>query len=295
MRITEGSMAFDLLSNINKSKERILLWQAQLANMKRVLKPSDDPQAAQVIMRLNGMLSRNTQYQKNITEGKAMVETTNTALEQFSSVMQDARDAMTAAMNDPDPASLSTYADRIDQLLSDAVDAANTQFNGKYIFGGVQSTSAPFILAADRSAVTMNPAGITGSVQYPVGEGVTTAVNIDGQTAFNGTAAFDLLIQVRDALRGGTLPTQAQMNAATSSFNYLTDQSSKAGAMLQGLTANADQLDRQKSQIESLLAVQQDVDTTDLVMKLKREQNSLDAALSIGASILPKSLVNFLT
>jgi flagellar hook-associated protein 3 FlgL len=294
MRITEGSMAFDLLSNINKSKTRILQWQAQLANMKRVLKPSDDPQAAQVIMRLNGMLARNGQYQKNITEGQAMVETTNTSLEQFSSIIQDARDTMTAAMNDPDPAALANYADRIDQLLSDAVDSANTQFNGRYIFGGLQSTSAPFILAPDRSAVTTNPAGITGTIQYPVGDGVSTAVNIDGQTAFNGTAAFDLLIQVRDALRAGTLPTQAQLTTATSVFNYVTDQSSKAGAMLQGLESSAGQLDQQKSQIESLIAVQQDVDTTDLVMKLKREQNSLDAALTIGASILPKSLVDFL-
>ena len=64
-------MSFDLLSNINKSKERILKLQAQLATMNRVLKPSDDPQAAQMIMRLNGMLDRNAQYQKNVAEGNA--------------------------------------------------------------------------------------------------------------------------------------------------------------------------------------------------------------------------------
>lgn len=287
-------MSFDLLSNVNKSKERILRLQAQLATMSRVLKPSDDPQAAQMIMRLNGMLDRNAQYRKNVTEGTATLETTNSALERFGDVMQEARNVMTAAINNPDPASLVTFADRIDQLLGDAVDTANTQFNGRYVFGGNQTTDPPFRLAADRSVVTMNPNGITGSIQYPVGEGVNATINIDGQEAFNGTVPFDLLIQVRDALRTGAVPTQAQLDAVSTAFNHATDEASKVGSMLRTLTSNADQLDEQRTQIESLLSVQQDVDIADLVMKLKREENSLDAALSIGARILPKSLMDFL-
>jgi flagellar hook-associated protein 3 FlgL len=287
-------MAFDLLSNVNRSKERIIQLQAQLATMKRVLKPSDDPQAAQVIMRLNGMLERNAQFQKNVAEGKATMETTNSALERFSDIIQDARQVMTSAINNPDPAALATYADRIDQLLSDAVDTGNTQFNGRYVFGGLQTTGLPFILAPDRSAVSINPNGITGTIQYPVGEGVSSIVNIDGQEAFNGTQPFDLLIQVRDALRNGVVPTQTQLNEASAVLSHVTDKASKAGSLLQTLGSNEDQLDEQRAQIESLLSVQQDVDLSDLLMKLKREENSLDAALNVGARILPKSLLDFL-
>jgi len=140
----------------------------------------------------------------------------------------------------------------------------------------------------------VNPNGITGTIQYPVGEGVTTTINIDGQEAFAGTGPFDLLIQVRDALRSGTVPTQAQLDAASAAFSHATDEASKAGSMLKTLTSNGDQLDEQRAQIESLLSLQQDIDVADLVMKLKREENSLDAALSIGARILPKSLMDFL-
>jgi len=287
-------MAFDLLSNINKSKERILQWQAQLAAMKRVLKPSDDPQAAQIIVRLNGMLDRNAQYAKNVEEGKSAMGATNTALGNFADIMDQARQTITSAINNPDPSALSSYADRIDQLLSDAVDTANTQFNGRYLFGGTQTTSPPFILAPDRSAVTTNPAGITGTIQYPVGEGVATTVNIDGQDAFGGTSPFDLLIQVRDEMRAGIVPTQAEMDAATAAVNHANDESAQAGSLLQTLGANGDQLDQQRTQIQSLLSAQQDVDVSDLVMKLKTEQNTLDATLNVGAQILPKSLVDFL-
>ena len=295
MRVTEGSMASDILSNVNRSKERILQMQLQLATMKRVQKPSDDPQAAQAILRLNGLLGRNDQFQKNVSEGVSMMQTTDSALEQFGGIVDEARQVMMAAVNDPDPAQLATYADRIDQLLSEAVDTANTRFNGKYIFGGTQTTDPPFILAADRSAVTMNPNGITGKIQYPVGEGVLVDVNIDGQEAFSGTDPFTLLIQVRDSLRAGTVPTQAQIDAATVAFNHATDEGSKAGSMLQSLTANGDQLSGQRQQLESLMSVQQDVDVADLAMKLNMEQNGLDAALSVAARILPKSLVDFLT
>ena len=294
MRITEGSMTSNLLASINSSKERILLLQAQLATMKRVLKPSDDPQAAQVLVRLNGMLDRNAQYQKNIAEGTSSMETTNTALGTFADVMDQARQAMTAAANNPDPSALSGYADQLDQLLSDAVDTANTQFNGRYVFGGTQTTSPPFILAPDRSAVTVNPNGITGTIQYPAGEGVTATVNINGQEAFNGTSPFDLLIEVRDALRAGTVPTQAQLDAVSAAVNYTNGEAAKAGTILQTLAANGSQLDQQKIQIQSLVSAQQDVDVSDIVMKLKMEQNSLDATLSVGAQILPKSLVDFL-
>jgi flagellar hook-associated protein 3 FlgL len=287
-------MAYDLLSNVNRSKERILQLQAQLATMKRVLKPSDDPQAAQVIMRLNGMLERNTQFQKNVAEGNAAMETSNSGLERFSDIVQESRQVMTSAINNPDPAALATYADRIDQLLSDAVDTANTQFNGRYVFGGLQTTDPPFILAADRSAVTVNPNGISGTIQYPVGEGVSSVVNIDGQEAFNGTQPFDLLIQVRDALRTGVVPTQAQLDGASAVLNHVNDKASKAGSLLQTLGANEDQLDEQRAQIETLLSAQQDVDLSDLVMKLKREENSLDAALNVAARILPTSLLDFL-
>ena len=287
-------MTYDLLANINASKERILQLQAQLSSMKRVLKPSDDPQAAQMIMRLSGMLDRNAQYQKNIGEGQSAMDTTNTAFTRFSDLMDQTRQVMTGAINNPDPSALASYGDQIDQLISDAVDTANTQFNGRYVFGGTQTTSPPFILAADRSAVTTNPNGVTGTIHYAVGEGVTATVNIDGQEAFTGTAPFDLLIQVRDELRAGNVPTQAQLDAVNAALNHANDESTKAGSMLQTLGANGDQLDQQRTQIESLLSGQQDVDTADIVLKLKMEQNSLDAALSIGAQILPKSLVNFL-
>jgi flagellar hook-associated protein 3 FlgL len=287
-------MAFDLLTNINKSKERILQLQTQLATMKRVLKPSDDPQAAQMILRLNGMLERNTQFQKNVTEGKAMVQATSSALEHFGDLFLEVRQVMTAAVNTPDPGMLATYADQLDQLLSEAVDTANTQFNGKYLFGGTQTMAPPFALATDRSAVAANPNGITGTIEYPVGEGATSVVNIDGQEAFNGTEPFALLIQVRDVLRSGTAPTQVQLDAANTVFNLVTDKATKAGSMLTTLLANEDQLGQQRTNMESLLSVQQDVDTADLAMKLKREENSLDAALSIAARILPQSLVDFL-
>jgi flagellar hook-associated protein 3 FlgL len=288
-------MSRDLLSSVNHSKERIQRLQAQLATLKRVLKPSDDPQAAQVIIRLNGLIGRNAQFQANVTEGGTSMESTGSALERFGGIFQDARDVMTAAINSADPAAQATYADRLDQLLSDAVGTANTQFNGKYLFGGTQTTAPPFTLAADHSAVTANAAGITGTINYQVGEGATAAVNIDGQEAFNGTSPFALLIQVRDALRAGTVPTQAQLDAVKAVVDLSIDKAAKAGAMQETLSANGDQLEAQRTRLESLLAVQQDVDVADIVMKLQREEQSLDAALSVGARILPKSLLDFLT
>jgi flagellar hook-associated protein 3 FlgL len=294
MRVTETNIADSFLNSVNKNRERIVQLQTQLATGKRVNKSSDDPQAAESILRLKSMLSLNEQYQKNVGDAQSVMEMTEGALDSFANVLLEMRELVTRASNGTHAGELGIYADRIDSLLDEAVNIANTKFGGKYIFGGTQTLDAPFIMASDRSAVTPSPKGITGSIQFPVSEGLSQVVNIDGQEAFQGTAIFQAMIQLRDDLRSGQFPTVAQKDSISSMYDYVLGKGSKAGSILQSLDALNTHLTVQKTQLEGLLSIQQDADVAESIMKLKHDEIMLDAALNTASRILPKTLLDYL-
>jgi hypothetical protein len=72
----------------------------------------------------------------------------------------------------------------------------------------------------------------------------------------------------------------------------------KAGACASNMTAANDYLTMQGEHLQDLFAAKQVIDedtgVAEIAMKLKQEQLMLDAALSAAASIIPKSLLNFL-
>ena len=69
MRSTIKIAANTSLNNILDNYARILKIQNQMAKGRRVINPSDDPLAANVGMRIDTLLKRLTQYNRNIDIG----------------------------------------------------------------------------------------------------------------------------------------------------------------------------------------------------------------------------------
>ena len=294
MRVTENMFATRFLNSITNAQERIATLQTQIASGKRVQQPSDDPQATDAILRLQTLIASNDQYATGTAEAQSMMETTTDTLGNAAEVLTQIKELLVKANNGANTTALGAFAESADSLLTEMVDLANTRFNGKYILGGTNTLQQPFTLNAGRTAVAANPNGITGTINMPIGEGVTQASNIDGQQALQGTAIFDLIIRVRDALRAGTVPTTADMDSMSTMVDYVTTQAGKAGSDFQSLETNQTFLASQKTQLQSLLSLQQDTDVASAVTELQRGQIMLDAALNATARVLPKSILDYM-
>jgi flagellar hook-associated protein 3 FlgL len=298
MRVTENSISSTFLTSVNKNRERINTLQRQIATGRKVLTVSDDPQAADAIMRLNGVISKNEQYQKNISDGQSALELTATSLDDFGKVMLDLNELLTTVNNGTQANDLQKFAGQVDLLLSQGLDIANSNFNGKYVFGGTETLTAPFAINAARTAVTPNPNGITGTIAYPISEGIQQAVNIDGMEAFAPTPAgvtiFQTMIAIRDSLQAGIAPTTAQYKEVADMVKHVSSKGGKVGTILQSLEAVNAQLIEQNAQLTNLRSLQQDTDMAQAAIELKQNETMLDAALSVGARIIPKSLLDFL-
>lgn len=210
MRITENSMTKAYLTSINGAKERINKLQAQIATNKRVTRPSDDPQASSAIMRLLSGISANEQYQSNVTDARAATAATDTALQNFSSIMQNFNAVIIKATDGTQtPKQLNLQADMIDQLIAEAVGTANSKFNGKFLFGGSKTQTAPYSLQSNPVSPPSQIVIYHGDAvptQYQVGDGLKQDVALPGSDVFQGTAILDTMIAMRDKLRGVANP-----------------------------------------------------------------------------------------
>ncbi|MCX7984368.1 MAG: flagellar hook-associated protein FlgL [Bacteroidetes bacterium] len=294
MRITESNMASRYMDSINKTRERLVNLQSQTATGKRVLKVSDDPQGTALILRLKSILTANEQYISNTQEAQSFMEVTSNTLDQIADVLTLLKEVITRAMNGSLTETYDTFALQVDEFLDEVVHLSNTQFNGRYIFSGTNILEQPFTLAADRSAVTINPNGITGTIEVPIAEGLKQNINIDGQEAFRGTGLFDLFIKLRTALQAGHSPTKADIDEIDSMLDHILTQSSKAGLIAQQLTHHVSYLEGQTISLQSLLSMVQDTDIAESITQLQQNELMLQAALSITARILPKTLLDYL-
>lgn len=294
MRITENIVSYNYLENVNQAREKIVSLQGHLASGKRVQKPSDDPRSTDAILRLREALSLNEQYGRNAEDGSAIADATSSALDSFAQLYQDLKVTLVQAANGGNSQSMATFAQSIDDLLSQAIDVANSRFNGKFLFGGTQTLDKPYALSADRQTVTKNPNGINGLISYPVSEGLNQQVNIPGEVAFQGTGLLDLMIQVRDSLKNGQVPTQAQSDAVNAGYEQILLQASKAGSFVSSLDNIRSNLNEQNVRLQSFLSSEQDADLAESIMKLKQQESALEAAINTGARIIPKTLLDFL-
>ena len=298
MRITEGRIAYDILNSVNNAREKIVDLQGQLASGKRVQKASDDPAASETIMRLQASLDRNTQYQKNVSDAQGFVDSASSSLDDLNSLLTQVQEILVQAENGQQTSAVVALGNQVDGILQQAVSIANTQFNGKTLFGGTQTTTTPYALTTNPgppATTTVTYSGNSGAITYAVGDGATQQVNTSGADAFGGTALFNLLIRVRDNLQAGTLPSAADQAAVKTSAATLMAAAGKLGTYSQSLTTTSTHLQSQETQLQSLMSSTRDTDVAEATLDLTNRQTMLNAALQTAAKILPPSLLDYLS
>jgi flagellin-like hook-associated protein FlgL len=212
MRITESSTIADLLAGVTRSKSRISRLTMQMATQNRILRASDDPAGTGTLLRVDAELKRIGTFGKAIEQGNTLLKMTAGCLDGVSGMLGDIGSLLANLPSGNNPVLLSQLADQVDQLLGFGVDLANTRCDGKYIFGGMQTTTQPYVMAGATGKYTYQ--GDRGAIQYQVGEGISQVINISGAAAFGSTGAISLT---------GVLDRSAAVNTVVTSTMQVTD------------------------------------------------------------------------
>jgi flagellar hook-associated protein 3 FlgL len=171
--------------------------QEEASTGSRINQVSDDPAGANRVLTLQNEESTLKNYSDKLADMSNTLDTS-------SSVIQSMVSTINAAQVDITQITSGTYtqnnkanvASGINDLLGQMVQLANTQYDGQYLFGGNNTTSAPFVATYDSNG---NITSVTyqGSQQnrtVEVAPGVSASAYLNGEDLFSsndrGTPVF---------------------------------------------------------------------------------------------------------
>ena len=143
MRITNNMIMGSTKTNINSNKINVNTLNNQMTSQKKIDKPSDDPVIAVRALRLRSNLSQLGHYKDtNIKEVSSWLDTTETALDNIRSLLNDIRtqcnNGSTGTLNADDR---NTILSNLEQLRDQIYSEGNADYAGRTVFTGYKTNS----------------------------------------------------------------------------------------------------------------------------------------------------------
>lgn len=180
MRISTQMMYEQNMRGVTNSQSRWMGYGEQMATGQKVNRPSDDPIAASQAVVISQAQAQNDQYETARIFATQKVSLEESVLQQVTTAITGAQGTIVKAGNgtlsDDDRASLATELQGFrDQLLN---LANSTDGNGRYIFGGYKTESAPYDASGTYS-------GGTQAISQQVDASRTMVIAHTGNEVFN--------------------------------------------------------------------------------------------------------------
>ncbi len=298
MRIANKTIYDNIVRNLGRTSTDMMNAQEVVTTTKRINRLSDDPVGLVSVLNLRSSLSDIDQMGRNITLGKAWLTASESALGQVDDVLTKAKELSvqmsSATVSQSERANSVTL---VDGYLKEIVSLANSQSEGRYIFGGTNTGTAPFELNGDETQVDYS--GNETPFSIKIGRDSNVAVGKNGQDVFGETGAsddiFKVLIDLKSALQNNDVGgIQNSMDKLDSRMSHVNAQISEIAGKQTRLQIKENVLadlelsytDR-KSQIE-------DADIAEAIIQLKSRELAYNAALNSAANVMSKSLVDYL-
>jgi flagellar hook-associated protein 3 FlgL len=186
IRISDSYLSQILVGDLNRSLGNLLKLQRQAGTMRRVNDFAEDPRAVGAIQRYTALIANNTQYLRNLSRSTIIVDSTDTALQDISSVLAEIRELVLRESSAvATPQSRQTAVIQVDNLTNRLLDVLNTTVEGNYIFGGTRTDTPPFV----RNGNTVIYQGNDESIITAVGPGSSQVLNIPGSQFLGSMSA----------------------------------------------------------------------------------------------------------
>ena len=291
---------------MSAAQTKLAQLQAQLSQGKQVVNPSDAPDKAAAIQRINSVLSRQTSYQSALDNVKTRLNGEETALSSASDIMVRIKELTVQSANDTlGPQNRQALAVEMQALRDQLLSLANTRdSNGNYLFAGSKVSKPAFAMDA-----TGYPAyqGDQTRMQVSIGDQRSIAVNRTGTDAFvsvtrtdaNGNTQGIGFFQSLDELIAGIKNSdQKAMQRGMTEVDTMQQGMSLAQAAVGSDQATLEHqtsvIDATTLNLKTTLSSLQDLDYASAVTTMNQQMLSLEAAQSSFAKISQLNLFNYL-
>lgn len=258
----------------------------------KIAKPSDDPHGTSSIMLTSSSLRALDQYGRNVSTATGRLNMEESVLGQITDSLDRAKQLAMQEANGAATAQTRLVAKaEIDQLLSFAIQLANTRHQGEYLFGGDQSTSMPITL--NTAPYTATP--ITGQRQTQIAEGQYVPVTHNATDIFLTSGVLATLEELSLALGSNDGPAiTASITSIDTSHASVQTLIGEVGARGQQLEIASSNLQALNSTLQVFKADLQELDLEEAVTTLVARQNAYQAALMTTTRVMNLNLADYM-
>ena len=283
MRISTQMMYEQSMRGVTNSQSAWLGYGEQMATGQKVNRPSDDPIAASQAVVISQAQAQNTQYETARTFAKQKVSLEESVLQQVTTAITGAQGTIVKAGNgslsDDDRASLATELQGYrDQLLN---LANSTDGNGRYIFGGYKTESAPYdatgTYSGGNQAISQQVDASRTMVIAHTGNEVFNHISsnatpepVDPATGLPGTSETDLFKMLDTAITALKTPVAGNETAKAAAQAVVDKTSRGLGNSLNNVSTVRAELGTQLNELDTLDAL-----GDDRTVALKQQKSDL--------------------
>ncbi len=290
MRVTQAGTWSMVRANLTSILAETRKTEEQAVTGLLVNRPSDAPELRVQVDALAASIADQSVYERNATGAMSTLDTMDSALARAHDAMTRAREIAVQMAGDTMTAEeREIAAQEVESLRATLLDAANTEYAGRYVFAGTAYDATPFDDAGTYSGTTDEPS-------TRVGENAWVATGRDGSSVFQGDIdVFAALADLQTALEGDD---DAGVSAAIDDIDEGLDQLVAARGDVGNATNVAeDALSLSESlaaELQTRLDTIAGADPAETYTKLSELRSAYSTALQVAASGNKQSLFDLL-
>lgn len=294
MRLSEQARVGNQVRFMNSASERMDRVQRQLSTNRRIDRASDDPAGAALAMQHRKNIAFEAQMRRNLENGTAFLNVTESALDGATDLLQRARElTVQGATGTLGPNEKANIAIEMDQIIQQLAQVANTNFGGAYIFSGHQTQTPAYAVGGNPpTAITWQ--GDNGQRMRQISAQDAVAVNVIGNDVF-GTMFQDLMT-LRDNLKANASTTTINGSLADidKALSGVLDARADVGSRVNRFEATTARSEDTDTNLQELRANIEDIDIAETIIQFTAAQNALEAALGAIGRTSNMTLLNYL-
>jgi flagellar hook-associated protein 3 FlgL len=262
---------------------------------------SEDPFRVTELFNTRADLADIDQIGRNLEMGKVWLETSEVGLASIQDRLSAAQTQALQMSNDTyNAADRLTGSKSIEELFNDMLKVANSDVNGRYIFGGSKTEVAPFKFVNDLGEeVTVSEAtrveyvGDKRPFRIKTDENEQLEVGRNGNLIFQGM--FETMFELRDSMRANDVEKiQSLVTPLQEHAEFVTADISEVGSRSGRIEFRQNFLDEMEIATEERRVGLEEVDITDAISDMRIKELAYQACLTTSTRILNmKTLMDY--
>lgn len=297
MRVTSFNTSEAIIRQIGQLSTQQANLQTEVSTGQKITNPEDDPAGVDTALNYENELSQVQQYGTNATQALTVSQASYSGLQSLNSISNRAGELATLGTGTLGTSAMQSYGTETNQLIEQAVQAANSSFNGAYLYGGTAVSSPPYTVTRDASGniTGVTYAGNQSQANIPLSSSASVAPTTDGTTNTGIATFINNLISLRDALNNGDTTAVSNTQAGlTNGEDLITSAIATNGGMQTRIQAAQTDQTTQTTNLQSDLSSVVDADLPTTIVQLTQAQTAYQAALQSAVSSMQLSILNYI-